>query len=155
MSDAARHVPVLAAEVLALLEPRAGEIWVDCTVGGGGHSRMIAERIAPSGRLIGLDRDAAMLELAHPGLAGLPVTRVQASFDQLDAVLAEQMIVAVDGVVADLGISSDQLDDPARGLTFQHDGPLDMRMDPTSGARAADLIAQLSERELADLIYEY
>ncbi len=155
MSDAARHVPVLAAEVLALLEPRAGETWVDCTVGGGGHSRMIAERIAPSGRLIGLDRDAAMLELARPRLAGLPVTLVQASFDQLDAVLAEQKIVAVDGGLADLGISSDQLDDPARGLTFQHDGPLDMRMDPTSGASAADLIAQLSERELADLIYEY
>jgi 16S rRNA (cytosine1402-N4)-methyltransferase len=155
MSDAARHVPVLATEVLGLLDPRAGETWVDCTVGGGGHSRMIAERVAPTGRLIGLDRDAATLELARPRLAELPVTLVHASFDQLDVVLSERKIPAVDGALADLGISSDQLDDASRGLTFQQDGPLDMRMDTSTGASAADLIARLSERELADLIYEF
>jgi 16S rRNA (cytosine1402-N4)-methyltransferase len=85
----------------------------------------------------------------------LPVTLVQASFDQIDSVLSDLKITTADGVLADLGISSDQLDDPARGLTFQHDGPLDMRMDTASGASAADLVARLSERELADLIYEY
>jgi len=160
MSDATdspgpRHEPVLAAESLALLDPRVGESWVDCTVGGGGHSRLIARRIVPTGRLIGLDRDPAMLELARPRLAELPVTLVHASFDQLESVLSDLKIAAVDGVLADLGISSDQLDDPARGLSFQTDGPLDMRMDPTSGATAADLIARLSERELADVIFEY
>jgi 16S rRNA (cytosine1402-N4)-methyltransferase len=159
MSDATdspgpRHEPVLAAESLALLDPRVGESWVDCTVGGGGHSWLIARRIVPTGRLIGLDRDPAMLELARPRLAGLPVTLVHASFDQLESVLSDLKIAAVDGVLADLGISSDQLDDPARGLSFQTDGPLDMRMDPTSGATAADLIARLSERELADVIFE-
>src|SRR5262249_43006870 len=131
------------------------ETWVDCTVGGGGHSRPIAERIAPTGRLIGLDRDAAMLALARPRLEGLPATFVHASFDQLGTVLSELKIAAVHGVLADLGISSDQMDDPTRGLTFQLNGPLDMRMDTTSGSGAADLIARLSERELADLIYEY
>ncbi len=155
MSEAPHHEPVLAAEVLALLEPRGGETWVDCTVGGGGHSRLIAQRVAPSGRLIGLDHDATMLDLARPRLAGFPVTLVHASFDQVESVLRELKIAAVDGVLADLGISSDQLDDPARGLTFQHEGPLDMRMDRSSGVSAADLAARLSERELADLIYEF
>src|SRR5262245_1350674 len=107
MSDAPRHLPVLPAEVLALLDPSAGEIWVDCTVGGGGHSRLIVERIAPTGRLIGLDRDATMLELARPRLAGLPVTLVNASFDQIDAVLCEVKIAAVDGMLSALGISFD------------------------------------------------
>jgi 16S rRNA (cytosine1402-N4)-methyltransferase len=150
-----RHLPVLANEIVALMAPREGEIWVDCTVGGAGHSRLIAERLGTTGRLIGLDRDQAMLDLARPVLAELPVTLVQASFDQLDAVLAGLKIDAVDGVLADLGVSSDQLDDPTRGMTFQKDGPLDMRLDQTSGPTAADLLDRLSEWEIADLLYRY
>lgn len=150
-----RHVPVLATEVLDLLAPAAGETWVDCTVGVGGHATLIAQRLMPGGRLIGLDRDSAMLELARPRLTGLPVTLVQAAFDQIDAALADQGISAVDGVLADLGICSDQLDDANRGLSFQHDGSLDMRLDRSDGRTAADLIARLNERELADLIYQY
>jgi 16S rRNA (cytosine1402-N4)-methyltransferase len=150
----ARHVPVLPAEVLHWLDPQPGQVVVDCTVGAGGHARLIAERIVPGGRLIGLDQDPAMLHLARPRLAGLPVTLVHAAFDQLADVLRDERVVA-DGVLADLGISSDQLDDPTRGLSFQYDAPLDMRMDPTRGETAADLLRRLSERELADLIYQF
>ena len=96
-----------------------------------------------------------MLELARPQLAGLPVTLVHGAFDQIADVLAEQGLPAVDGVLADLGVSSDQLDDPNRGLSFQQDAPLDMRMDPTRGETAADLLRRLPERDLADLIYQF
>jgi 16S rRNA (cytosine1402-N4)-methyltransferase len=150
----ARHVPVLPAEVLHWLDPQPGQIVIDCTVGAGGHALLIAERIQPGGRLIGLDQDPAMLELARPRLAGLPVTLVRAAFDQLADVLRDERVVA-DGVLADLGISSDQLDDPTRGLSFQYDAPLDMRMDPTRGETAADLVRRLPERDLADLIYQF
>jgi 16S rRNA (cytosine1402-N4)-methyltransferase len=150
-----RHVPVLPAEVLHWLDPQPEQVVVDCTVGGGGHARLIAERVAPGGRVIGLDQDPAMLDLARPRLAGLPVTLVHAAFDQLADVLRDQGIPAADAVLADLGISSDQLDDAARGLSFQQDAPLDMRMDPTRGETAADLLARLPERDLADVIYQF
>jgi 16S rRNA (cytosine1402-N4)-methyltransferase len=152
--SSARHVPVLPAEVLHWLDPQPGQIVVDCTVGAGGHARLIAERVTPGGRVIGLDQDPAMLDLARPRLAGLPVTLVHAAFDQLADVLRDEGVVA-DAVLADLGISSDQLDDPTRGLTFQYDAPLDMRMDPTRGETAADLLRRLPERDLADLIYQF
>jgi 16S rRNA (cytosine1402-N4)-methyltransferase len=150
-----RHTSVLAAEVARLLDPKPGETWVDGTVGAGGHARLIAERIAPGGRLIGLDQDAAMLDRARPRLGGLPVTLVHANFDQLPEVLANLGIDRVDGVFADLGFASDQVDDPARGLSFREDGPLDMRLDPTAGQTAADLVNRMSEAALADVIYEY
>jgi 16S rRNA (cytosine1402-N4)-methyltransferase len=150
-----KHVPVLAADVIRLLDPRPGETWVDGTVGAGGHARLIAERLAPGGRLIGLDQDEGMLALARPRLDGLPVTLVHANFDQLPQVLANLGIEQVDGVFADLGFASDQVDDPARGLSFQSDGPLDMRLDPSAGQTAADLVNRLSERALADIFYEY
>ena len=153
--SAPRHIPVLPAEVPHWLDPQPGQIVVDCTVGAGGHARLLAERVGPSGRVIGLDQDPAMLELARPTLAGLPVTLVHAGFEQIADVLADEGITAVDGVLADLGISSDQLDDPNRGLSFQHNAPLDMRMDPTRGETAADLLRRLPERELADLIYQF
>lgn len=148
------HVPVLPLEVLALLVPAPGQVFVDATIGGGGHARLLAERLLPGGRLIGLDRDAAMLELARPRLADLPVTLVQAPFSQLRQVLAEQGIAAVDGVLADVGVCSDQLDDPQRGLSFSQPGPLDMRLDP-AGEPASALLRRLSERDLADLFWRY
>jgi 16S rRNA (cytosine1402-N4)-methyltransferase len=149
------HIPVLPAEVLLWLNPQPGQIVVDCTVGGGGHTRLLAERVYPDGRVIGLDQDPAMLELARPRLADLPVTLVHAAFDEIQDVLRDLGVSAVDAALADLGVCSDQLDNPARGLTFQTDGPLDMRLDPTRGEPASALVNRLSERDLADLIYQF
>jgi 16S rRNA (cytosine1402-N4)-methyltransferase len=150
-----RHVAVLPREVVELLAPGPGQVFVDATVGAGGHARLLAERLAPTGRLIGLDQDAGMLELAHPRLRDLPVTLVHANFDRLPRVLHELGVEAVDGVLADLGVCSDQLDEAGRGLSFQQPGPLDMRLDPGAGETAADLLRRLSERDLADLIWTY
>jgi 16S rRNA (cytosine1402-N4)-methyltransferase len=149
------HIPVLPAEVLAALAPAPGEVFVDATVGVGGHARLLAERLGPTGRLIGLDRDAAMLDIALSRLHGLPVTLVQSSFDRVREVLDELGIGAVDGVLADLGICSDQLDAPERGFSFQRPGPLDMRLDPTAGEPASAVLRRLNERDLADLIYQF
>jgi 16S rRNA (cytosine1402-N4)-methyltransferase len=150
-----RHVAVLPAEVLRLIEPQPGQTIVDATLGAGGHARLLAERIGPGGRLIGLDRDAAMLELAWPRLVGLPVTLMQAGFDQLPDVLSSLGISGVDAVLADLGICSDQLDDPSRGFSFQQEGPLDMRLDPSVGEPASALLRRLNERDLADLFWQF
>jgi 16S rRNA (cytosine1402-N4)-methyltransferase len=155
MTPAARHVSVLSRDVLALLAPTSGEVWVDGTVGAGGHSRLIAERVAPNGRLIGLDQDPTMLALARPSLEGLPATLRHANFDQLQSALQRVGVQQVDGVLADLGVSSDQLDAPERGLSFQRDGPLDMRLDPTQGEPASALLKRLSERELAEIFWKY
>jgi 16S rRNA (cytosine1402-N4)-methyltransferase len=152
-----RHAPVLAAEVLDRLDPQPGETWVDCTVGGGGHSLLIAGRVGAPGRLVGLDQDPTMLDLARPRLdaAGARVALVHANFDQLAGVLENLGIGAVDGVLADLGFASDQMDAGARGLSFREDGPLDMRLDPTAGATAADLVNTMSEAALADVFFEF
>jgi 16S rRNA (cytosine1402-N4)-methyltransferase len=146
---------VLPFEVLAALAPEPGQVLVDATVGAGGHGRLLAERLAPTGRLICLDRDASMLELAAPRLAGLPVKLVQASFDQLREVLSELGLERVDGVLADLGFCSDQMDNPERGLSFSQEGPLDMRLDQSQGEPASTLLRQLNERDLADLFWKY
>jgi 16S rRNA (cytosine1402-N4)-methyltransferase len=146
----------MPAEVLELLAPAPGQVFVDATVGAGGHARLLAECLAPTGRLIGLDQDAAMLELARPRLEGLPVTLVHANFERLPRVLADLGLDAVDGVLADLGFSSDQVEAAERGLSFQLAGPLDMRLNPTGGGETAgDLLRRLNERDLADLIYQY
>jgi 16S rRNA (cytosine1402-N4)-methyltransferase len=150
-----RHVSVLPAEVLAALAPAPGQVIVDATVGAGGHSQMLSERLIPGGRLIGLDHDATMLALARPRLEHLPVTLVQAPFSRLREVLDEHGIMSVDGVLADLGFCSDQMEDAERGLSFTQSGPLDMRLDSTTGESASSLLRQLSERDLADLIYRY
>ncbi len=152
---AARHRSVLPAEVLAALDPRPGQVLVDCTVGAGGHARLLAEPLGGTGRLLGLDQDATMLALAAPRLAGLPVTLVPANFEELPRILREAGLEQVDGVLADLGFCSDQMDDPHRGLTFSQDGPLDMRLNRDEGETASDLLARLSERDLADLIFQF
>jgi 16S rRNA (cytosine1402-N4)-methyltransferase len=148
-------LPVLSAEILRLLNPVPGETWVDCTVGAGGHTRLIGENLGDKGRLIGLDQDSTMLDLARSRVSELPVTLVHANFDQLAEVLANLGIVAVDGALADLGFCSDQLQQASRGFSFRDDGPLDMRLDPTSGETAADLVNRLSEESLADVFWEY
>lgn len=154
-----RHVPVLPAEVLAALAVEPGQTLVDATVGAAGHGRCLAERLGPTGRLIALDTDAAMLGLAKALLgsvqAAATVTLVQANFDGLRAVLDNLEVATVDGVLADLGLCSDQLEDPERGFSFQQAGPLDMRLDPAEGESAAALIKRLGERELADLFWKY
>jgi len=152
---APRHLPVLPQEVIHFLAPRPGQTIVDATVGGGGHAQLLARQVAPSGWIIGLDRDVAMLQLARPGLQDLPVTLIQRNFDELPALLTELKIPKVDGILADLGVCSDQLDDPNRGLSFQKDGPLDMRLDAEGGETAGDLLRRLPERELADIIWKY
>ncbi len=149
------HVAVLPEEVVRLLDPKPGETFVDCTTGVGGHARLIAERVGPGGRVIGFDQDAGMLAIAREQLAGRPVTLVRANFDQVAEVLANMGVGRVDGVLADLGFCSDQLADPSRGFSFRDDGPLDMRLDPTAGQTAADLVNTLSEGALADVFFEY
>jgi 16S rRNA (cytosine1402-N4)-methyltransferase len=149
------HLPVLPEETLRFLDPQPGETWVDGTTGGGGHARLIAERLGPTGRLIALDQDPTMLALAKQRLEALPVTMVHANFDQLQEVLQNLGIETVNGVLADLGFSSDQVNDPARGLSFKQNGPLDMRLDASIGSTAADLVNTMSEAGLADLIFEY
>jgi 16S rRNA (cytosine1402-N4)-methyltransferase len=151
------HASVLPAEVLEKLAPQPGQTVVDATAGAGGHSRLIAERLGPGGRLIALDQDAEMLALARARLEGVDckVSLFHANFDALREVLDELEVQAVDGVLADLGICSDQLDQPERGFSFQQPGPLDMRMDASAGEPAAALLKRLNEKDLADLIYQY
>jgi 16S rRNA (cytosine1402-N4)-methyltransferase len=152
---APRHVPVLPDPVLELLAPAPGQTLVDCTVGAGGHARLLAERVAPGGRLLGIDQDQAMLDLAKKSLPGLQMTLIHANFDQLRQVLDDNQIDRVDAVLADLGFSSDQLAASERGLSFQEEGPLDMRLDPGQGEPASALVRRLGERDLANLFWEY
>jgi len=150
-----RHVPVLSAEVLHYLDPQPGQTIVDATVGAGGHARLLAERVGTAGRVIGLDQDPAMLRLAQERLRGLSVVLKHRNFDELADVLRDEGLSTVDAVLADLGFASDQLADPQRGLSFQEDGPLDMRLDPTRGEPASALLRRLPERELADIFWRY
>jgi 16S rRNA (cytosine1402-N4)-methyltransferase len=150
-----RHVPVLPGEVVYYLDPQPGQTIVDATVGAGGHARLLAERVAPGGRLIGLDQDPQMLARAERRLQGLPVVLRQRNFEELPDVLRELDVPTVDAVLADLGFASDQLADPDRGLSFQQDGPLDMRLDPTRGVPASAMLQRLPERELADIFWRY
>jgi 16S rRNA (cytosine1402-N4)-methyltransferase len=150
-----RHLAVLSAEVLELLDPKPGQTWVDATVGAGGHAALLVDRLGPTGRLIALDQDETMLERARDRLGGRSAVFFHASFDQLRAVLKELGLATVHGLLADLGVSSDQLDDPQRGLSFLRDGPLDMRLNPAAGHPAAWLVNRLSERELADIFWQF
>ena len=149
------HEPVMVAEVLEHLEPARGGIFVDCTVGMGGHARALLE--GGASRLIGCDRDPAALDQARLALGGFGdrVELVHSDYRRLADVLDERGIAAVDGVLADLGVSSMQLDAPGRGFSFRRDEPLDMRMDTTQGPTAAEAIRDADERTLADVIYGF
>ena len=151
------HVPVMVDEVIAALAPSAGGVYADVTVGGGGHSSAILERSAPDGRLIGTDRDPAALRAARIALAefGDRLTLRKARIRDLREVLDDLGVEQVDGVVADLGVSSAQLDQVERGFSLAKDGPIDMRMDPTEGETALELIGRVDADELADIIYQY
>jgi len=147
----------MLAEVLALLSPRAGGVYVDGTLGGAGHGRMILEASAPDGILIGFDRDPEALAAARERLApyGNRVKLVRSNYATMAESLAELGVDAIDGFLLDLGVSSHQLDTAERGFSFQVDAPLDMRMDPEAGVTAADLVNNLSTGELARIIREY
>jgi len=149
------HRPVLLDEVVAWLAPREGSVLVDGTAGAGGHSAALAALVGAIGRVIGLDRDPEMLELAARATEGLPVTLINASYADLGDVLDNLEIDRVDGIVLDLGLSSDQIAWPHRGFSFGADGPLDMRFDPRTRESAADLVNDLDAEELANIIFEF
>ncbi|MBU5637401.1 16S rRNA (cytosine(1402)-N(4))-methyltransferase RsmH [Geomonas sp. Red69] len=151
------HISVLPDEVLELIAPKSGGIYVDGTLGGAGHAGLILEASAPDGMLIGFDRDAEAIAVARERLApfGDRVRIFQRNFSSIAATLAEAGVAAIDGFVLDLGVSSHQLDKEERGFSFQADAPLDMRMDRSSGPSAADLVNTLSEGELHRIIADY
>ena len=155
MSDATVHIPVLFDEVLEQLQPAPGGIFVDGTLGGGGHTRALAERVGPAGRVIAVDLDGGAVERTSAALAGLPVLVANASYPHLPEVLDEVGVDAVDGVLLDLGLSSDQLADAERGFSYLSEGELDMRFDLERGEPAWRMIQRMSEEHLANVIYQY
>ncbi len=157
------HVPVLLKEAIDFLAVKGGGTYLDATVGLGGHSYEIAKRLGAPGHLIGFDKDPAALERAREKLTGErlaafsdgeqpQITLIHGSFAEVGERIAP---ASLDGMIADLGVSSLQLSDPARGFSFQAEGPLDMRMNPMSGGTAEQVVNHIDERELADVIYEF
>jgi 16S rRNA (cytosine1402-N4)-methyltransferase len=150
------HVPVLLDEAVAALAIMPDGVYVDATFGRGGHARAILDRLSPRGRLVGLDRDPEAESSAAALVAGdTRFTFRRAWFSELPDVLATLALAQVDGVLLDLGISSPQIDDATRGFSFRHDGPLDMRMDPSRGESAAQFLSRATVRELTEVIRDY
>jgi 16S rRNA (cytosine1402-N4)-methyltransferase len=149
------HEPVMVPEVMALLAPSRGGLFVDCTVGLGGHTRALLE--AGASQVLGFDRDASALAVARQRLAafGDRVQLVHADYRDIGRVLDERGVMGVAGALADLGVSSMQLDAEGRGFSFRRDEPLDMRMDQSRGPSAADLVRDAEETELADVIFNF
>ena len=154
-ADRSVHQPVMVPEVLECLAPTRGGVFVDCTVGLGGHARALLD--AGASRVLGLDRDPAAVERAVEALReyGDRVAIEHRDYRELDEMLDARGVTMVAGVLVDFGVSSMQLDAPGRGFSFRRDEPLDMRMDPTSGPTAAEAITGTDERTLADVIYRY
>ena len=151
------HKPVLYKEIIHALQPRSSGRYIDATVGAGGHARGLLEACAPDGRLLGLDIDPQALALARETLApyGKRATLAQASYASLLEAMQAIGWEAVDGIVLDLGVSSMQLDTPMRGFSFQHEAPLDMRFNPTTGQSAAELINTMKEDQLTEILFRY
>jgi 16S rRNA (cytosine1402-N4)-methyltransferase len=151
------HIPVLLQETLQVLAPRPDGRYIDATLGGGGHAEAILEASSPTGRLLGLDTDPRAIERVQRRLErfGQRVTLVQSNFRHIADVAREQAFTQVDGILFDLGLSSYHLDEADQGFSFSKEGPLDMRMDPTSGPSAADILNTLDADELADILYTY
>jgi 16S rRNA (cytosine1402-N4)-methyltransferase len=152
-----RHIPVMRSEVLEYLNCRPGKIYVDGTLGGAGHARDICERIMPDGLLIGIDQDPAAIANAGIVLESFAarVRLVHENFAQISNVLSQLSITGVDGILLDLGLSLNQLEESGRGFSFQREEPLDMRMDPRAPETAADLVNGLTEDELRRIFQEY
>lgn len=151
------HTPVLLEEVLRQLQPRSGCLYVDGTLGGGGHAEVILRVSAPDGRVIGLDQDDEAIATSRERLSefGARAQLVTANFSELREVLAKLQVAGVDGVIFDLGVSSRQLDEPTRGFSFQRDGPLDMRMSKTASLTAREVLATETQEELARIFFVY
>ena len=151
------HLSVMPDEVIQCLNPRPGGVYLDGTLGGGGHARLILERCTPGGRLIGIDQDLEALQATGARLAefGTTAQLVHGNFGDLDRHLEHLGITALDGFILDIGVSSHQLDSGKRGFSFQYDAPLDMRMDTSQGQTAAELLNELSEQELERIIRDY
>ena len=148
------HAAVLAQEAIAALNIRSDGIYVDCTFGRGGHSRLILEQLGKGGRLVALDRDPEAVQ-AGRALNDPRFTILHSAFSQVAAVLRENGVTAVDGVLLDIGVSSPQLDDARRGFSFRHDAPLDMRMDPGQGISAAQWLATAEETKIREVIRDH
>jgi 16S rRNA (cytosine1402-N4)-methyltransferase len=148
------HVPVLLAEAVQALVTRPDGVYVDGTFGRGGHARALLARLSPAGRLVAFDKDPQAVQAAA-AITDPRFAICHASFAAMQRELAARGIAAVDGVLLDLGVSSPQIDDPARGFSFRHDAPLDMRMDTTRGETAADFLQRATERQMAEVIREY
>ncbi|MFH1258722.1 MAG: 16S rRNA (cytosine(1402)-N(4))-methyltransferase RsmH [Elusimicrobiota bacterium] len=157
MNKQVEHVPVLLAETMGFLSPQSGKIYLDSTVGAGGHSAEILRLSSPDGKLIGLDRDDSSLKLAEQRLKefGSRVRLFQANYIDLSAVLAEAGLDFVDGIIFDLGFGSFQIDQAERGFSFQKNGPLDMRMDRRQALTAKDILERYSQSELEKIIRDY
>ncbi|MBN2711913.1 MAG: 16S rRNA (cytosine(1402)-N(4))-methyltransferase RsmH [Planctomycetes bacterium] len=151
------HLPVMPEECLEWLDPQPGETVVDGTLGLGGHSALFAEKVGLEGHIIGLDRDTNAIELARANLEGVQAktSLLHSAYSEMVQALSRIGVGKVDRVFLDIGVSSMQLDVPERGFSFMRDGPLDMRMNQSAGETAADLVATLSEEELANIIYRY
>jgi len=155
-TPAGAHVPVLVEVVMEWLRPAPGEVVVDCTVGYGGHAMEFMKRIGPTGRLIALDVDATELARARQRLSreNVPVSFHRGNFAGIAKVLSKEKLDGFDIIFADLGVSSMQIDDPERGMSYKHEGPLDLRMDDRLKQTGADLLNSLSEEELASALWE-
>jgi len=163
MPESFSHIPVLPNEVVELLDPQPGEVYIDCTAGLGGHAAMIAQKVGPAGTIVLNDMDEGNLERAEAAVRdqmapqspeSANVVAIRGNFAQLPQELVKRGILA-DMVLADLGFASTQVDDPERGLSFRHSGPLDMRMDRSAPVDAAELVNTLPEKEIGDLIKHF
>lgn len=157
VTEPVAHQPVLPRETLDLLAPRRGDIVVDATVGNGGHAELLLKAVGPEGRVVGIDRDPHALEAAgrRLGCFGKAFVAVRGNHRELGRLLENAGIDAIDRILFDLGLSSLQLGDAARGFSLRADGPLDMRMDPSAGRTAADLLATLTEEELRQVFWRF
>ena len=152
-----KHIPVLFHEIMDIMAPQPGEVFVDCTLGGGGHSGGFLERIGPDGRLIGIDQDTNALAAAQQNLSAYDgrVTYVHSNYSHLDEILNTYAPAGVDGILFDIGVSSHQLDEKDRGFSYMQDAPLDMRMDQSRSMTARDVVNTYSEEELHRILKEY
>jgi 16S rRNA (cytosine1402-N4)-methyltransferase len=157
--ERSQHVPVMLNEVLQFLQPRPGGNYIDGTLGGGGHSAAILERAAPDGKVLGIDTDAQALARVKEHFSDEVndgrLVLVHGNFSEVARIVDESAFASIQGVLLDLGFSSDQMDDPQRGFSFSADGPLDMRLDRSLVISAADLVNSASTQELADIFWRY
>src|SRR2546428_3434498 len=151
------HIPVLLEEVMKFLDPKPGGRFIDATLGAGGHTRAILERTAPDGRVLAIDQDELALAGARESLqsSGSRLIMEHSNFKNIAPLAAGHGFLEVEGVLADIGISSMMVDDPSRGFSFMREGPLDMRMDRTQPLTAAEVVNTFSEKDIADILFHY